>query len=259
MTDANEHRLVGFPLRKGMLVPRLTYAYATTLGAYVRSHDRHVVDVEARFFAVADGDNHHGHAADLLLDVFAAWRAKIVDASELSVASCRDTLDACIVAANDVVFEAASTEPWRGCGASVTCFTMSHGHVVYAHVGDARLYLWRAGTWRRITRDDTLVEEVRGRVTRAELEEVVALHGHVVTKVVGAMPSIDPEVGSLRLRRDDCLLLCTDGAWGGLDPNITGAGPGAPPDSLESLVESIISQSREGPVAPVATALAVLI
>jgi PPM family protein phosphatase len=54
-------------------------------------------------------------------------------------------------------------------------------------------------------------------------------HSGVITRAVGLAPSVQVDVSLFTVSAGDCLLLCTDGAWRGFDPNCVGA----PPPALE--------------------------
>jgi serine/threonine protein phosphatase PrpC len=80
------------------------------------------------------------------------------------------------------------------------------------HVGDSRVYLFRQGQLRQLTRDHTLVRMLvdSGQLTQEE----AATHRlrHVLTYALGRHGGDVPvEVQRLRLADGDCLVLCTDG------------------------------------------------
>jgi len=80
-----------------------------------------------------------------------------------------------------------------------------------AHVGDSRVYLWRDYQLRRLTSDHSLVNELcsQGALTADQAEQ--SPQRHVITRAVGAGPSVVPTLRRQTLRPGDLLLLCTDG------------------------------------------------
>ena len=88
-----------------------------------------------------------------------------------------------------------------GMATTLTCVVLRGGFYHFAHVGDSRLYLLRAGTLTRLTTDHVW--------DRPEMQ-------HVLTRAIGldSRLAIDHGMGELRLR--DVLLLVTDGVWGAL-------------------------------------------
>lgn len=80
-----------------------------------------------------------------------------------------------------------------------------------AHVGDSRVYLWRANQLRRLTSDHSLVSELclQGVLTPSQAEH--SLQRHVITRAIGAESSVAPSIRTCPLYAGDLLLLCTDG------------------------------------------------
>jgi protein phosphatase len=90
------------------------------------------------------------------------------------------------------------------------------GQALVAHAGDSRLYLFRSGALHVLTLDHSLVGE---RVARGELTyEQARIHPsrHVITRAVGVLESVAPDVASLKPRAGDVFVLCSDGISGQL-------------------------------------------
>jgi serine/threonine protein phosphatase PrpC len=82
------------------------------------------------------------------------------------------------------------------------------------HIGDSRAYLMRAGKMVRLTRDQTVAQELRD----AGVEQLRAELNHILTNAVGgASDDLRLEARSVRLERGDALLLCTDGLYEEVD------------------------------------------
>jgi serine/threonine protein phosphatase PrpC len=82
------------------------------------------------------------------------------------------------------------------------------------HVGDSRAYLTRAGKIVRLTRDQTVAQELRD----AGVEQLRSELEHILTNAVGgASDDLRLEARSVRLERGDVLLLCTDGLYEDVD------------------------------------------
>jgi protein phosphatase len=79
--------------------------------------------------------------------------------------------------------------------------------VSWVHAGDSRAYLYRDGILRQLTQDHTVAAQLGGEGPHAN---------HVLLNCVGGGGGVEPEVGALRLRAGDALLLCTDGLTGHL-------------------------------------------
>jgi serine/threonine protein phosphatase PrpC len=86
----------------------------------------------------------------------------------------------------------------------------------YVHVGDTRLYLIRAGQITRVTRDHSYVGRlVESGVISAEEAETHPQR-NILTAALGTNPDLimDSPARPEPLRRDDVLLICSDGLWG---------------------------------------------
>jgi PPM family protein phosphatase len=80
-----------------------------------------------------------------------------------------------------------------------------------AHVGDSRIYRWHANTLTRITSDHSLVNALceQGALTASQARQ--SPQRHVITRAIGAEPSVDPSITPISVAAGDMLLLCTDG------------------------------------------------
>ena len=88
---------------------------------------------------------------------------------------------------------------------------MDGDEVAIVHVGDSRAYLFRDGELRQLTRDHSLVEELRrqGRLTPEEAEEHP--QRSIITRALGPERDVELDVHTHRARSGDLYLLCSDG------------------------------------------------
>jgi serine/threonine protein phosphatase PrpC len=98
----------------------------------------------------------------------------------------------------------------------VAC-VVQEGYAYWTHVGDCRLYLVRRGSILQRTRDHTVVQQLldAGRIR----EEAITTHPdrNRLLQCLGSLQAPRPEtVERVRLKRDDLILLCSDGLWGAL-------------------------------------------
>lgn len=137
----------------------------------------------------------------------------------------------------------------RGMGTTLTVFALVAGHLYYAHVGDSRLYLLRAGQLRLLTHDHSLVARlVESGMLRPEDAESHP-QKHVLTAAIGVADAVEPDMPSepLSLESGDVLLLCTDGLWGQMNEQEIAAAlrSKAPAAACRALVE--LAKQRGGP------------
>lgn len=101
-----------------------------------------------------------------------------------------------------------------GMGCVATAAQLMGGTLTLAHVGDTRAYLLSAAGLEQLTRDHTVVAEVRERHGMTE-EQARALPGqHRITRDIGGhhRDGLDwIDTGAVSLQPDDLLLLCSDG------------------------------------------------
>ena len=128
-------------------------------------------------------------------------------------------LDAAIHAANQAVFQRSrKNAELRGMGTTLVALVVqaagasggSHS-VTLAHVGDSRCYLWRDGGLTLLTGDHSLVEEQlrAGEITEAEAETHPMRN--IITRAVGSMATVEPEIRHLDAVTGDVYLLASDG------------------------------------------------
>lgn len=82
-----------------------------------------------------------------------------------------------------------------------------------AHVGDSRAYLWRDGRLSRLTRDDSLVQDLVDRGAMSADEAARSSQRNVITRAVGLEAQLEPALMRVTLAGQDLLLLCSDGLW----------------------------------------------
>jgi protein phosphatase len=119
--------------------------------------------------------------------------------------------------ANAAVLDAAERNPRHlGMATTLVAMRLEEGAVVYAHVGDSRLYLFRDGELGSLTRDHNAAAEAidAGRLQPAAAR-LSALR-HQLTRALGA-PGVAADAGRAPLGPGDTLLLATDGLHGALE------------------------------------------
>src|SRR5256886_33935 len=114
--------------------------------------------------------------------------------------------------ANRRIYELAREDASHsGMGTTLTGAFVSGEEVAVVHVGDSRAYLFRDGELRRITRDHSLVEELRrrGQLTSEQASEHP--QRSVITRALGPEPDVELDVHTHQARSGDVFLLCSDG------------------------------------------------
>jgi protein phosphatase len=101
----------------------------------------------------------------------------------------------------------------RGMGATAVSALVAPPDAVIAWVGDSRAYLLEGGQLRQLTRDHSLVQRLVdiGQITPEQARHHE--HKNVITRSLGARANAPAgaEALTVRLKRGDRLLLCSDG------------------------------------------------
>ena len=106
--------------------------------------------------------------------------------------------------------KASEDDSMAGMGTTLVAATII-GDVLYvANVGDSRLYLI-SDEIRQITIDHSLVEEM---VRMGGLDREQARNHenkNIITRAIGAQPSVNPDFFEVNLKKGDRIFMCTDG------------------------------------------------
>ena len=114
--------------------------------------------------------------------------------------------------ANRFVFQkAAHEEALAGMGTTAVCALVRSGNVYLCHAGDSRAYLIRDRKLTQLTHDHSYVQELVDCGTITEEEAEHHPQKNIITKALGVDYRLEPEFTAAKLKREDRLLLCTDG------------------------------------------------
>jgi protein phosphatase len=117
-----------------------------------------------------------------------------------------------LVAMNDEIFRAAlHSTVYEGMATTAVIAWFLGGRLWVAHAGDSRLYRYRAGALHQITRDHSFSQELLDAGMISEEEARVLPAKNLVTRAVGASPTMEPEVHDYDLESGDIILMCSDG------------------------------------------------
>ncbi len=119
-----------------------------------------------------------------------------------------------ILEANRRIHDLARADPSRaGMGTTLTAAIVDVGgeEVAIGHVGDSRAYRLRDGKLEQLTRDHSLVEEMRrkGQLTDAQAEDHP--QRSIITRALGPEPEVEPDIQTVPAAPGDVFLICSDG------------------------------------------------
>jgi serine/threonine protein phosphatase PrpC len=192
----------------------LKHGVATDTGN-VRPQNEDAYVASEHLFAVADGMG--GHNAGEVASALAT--TLLLEQAAGQTLTPEWFVDA-ITAINRTIHESAaeSTER-RGMGTTICALAMVQRHgeiaespqVALANVGDSRIYLWRAGTFRQLSVDHSYVQELVTEGLISEEEARVHPRRNIVTRALGIDDRVSVDSWLLPVFSGDRFVLCSDG------------------------------------------------
>ena len=136
----------------------------------------------------------------------------------------------------------------RGMGTTATVVGILGRHLYLAQVGDSRAYLIRRGKATQLTKDQSLMQRLvdAGELTEEEAED--SQRRNIILQALGPEPRITVDLTYQDLRREDTLVLCSDGLSGQVKPEELAEIVEAQPDPAQACSAMIdIANTRGGP------------
>ena len=185
---------------------------------------------EDRFYAkgplliVADGMGGYTggeYASTMVVDT-------IVDVIERADIITVEVLCEAILEANRMVFEKSqSYKELEGMGTTAVVAYVKEDTLLWAHVGDSRLYIYGDSQLRRITNDHSMVQELVNAGTITEAEVIHHPKRNMLTRAIGVYDTVEVDTGMVEVHEGERILLCSDGLSGYIE---------------ESRIEEILSE-----------------
>ena len=118
-----------------------------------------------------------------------------------------------VAAGNRAIREEVAREPGlEGMGTTMTLVSLGEdGSAAFAHVGDTRAYLYRAGELRQLTEDHTVAAEYVALGEISADEAVSHPQRHILTRTLGLSRFVNIDEIQIALEPEDRILLCSDG------------------------------------------------
>lgn len=197
-----------------MLYQVLVYCISDTGFVRQNNEDSYKLLKEENFFVLADGMGGHqaGEIAsrEAVERICALFQQHLDVMKDLQVA--KQMLVHLIQEVNIAIFHMGyENVGLRGMGTTLCCVFLHPEGLIYVHVGDSRIYRFRAGHLTQLTRDHSLLRELidLGQLNEEQAEDF--LYKNIITKAIGTEPFVEPSVESTSLESGDLILMCTDG------------------------------------------------
>lgn len=213
------------PVRSRPLLPlQLTVATRSHVGLR-RSRNEDAVESDPREGLVLVADGMGGHPAGDVASRLAVEEglrfltedAPRLDSEGSSASGWGERMAEAVILAHRRVREEAAGDPDRaGMGTTLTILRVDTETRRFAvgHIGDSRAYVLRNGGLRRLTRDQTWVQQQvdDGKLTPEAARE--HRYAAVLTQALGLDDPGTPQVREGGVQEDDVFLVCTDGLTG---------------------------------------------
>ena len=162
----------------------------------------------APLFVVADGMGGAQAGEVASLTAIQAFQAGLPDGSP------EESIERTIGEANRNIYDQAHADAsLAGMGTTITVAAVDseNERVVIGHVGDSRAYRLRNGIIQRLTKDHSLVEEMRrrGQITEEQAEDHP--QRSIITRALGPEPEVQADLATVPSEPGDIFLLCSDG------------------------------------------------
>ncbi|MCS7153107.1 MAG: Stp1/IreP family PP2C-type Ser/Thr phosphatase [Bacteroidia bacterium] len=154
--------------------------------------------------------------------------------------------DAILFANQQVLLHTQIQSTSKSPGSTIVAALFTPTHLIYAHVGDSRLYAFSKGELTLLTQDDSLVNQMVASKLITPEQALRHPQRNVLTQSLGQQPPPTPHVEILPLQKNTLYLLCTDGLYGALSrEEITSILSLSPESSLQSKAEQLVRQANQ--------------
>lgn len=165
------------------------------------------------FAAICDGMGGLSNgemASRMIVNGLDTWfREELPDILEKGISSrgINVSLSSFIERMNDEICERSAAM----CGSTLTGLLLYNGVYRSVNIGDSRIYQFRDGKYKQLTKDQTVVQRAVDRGEITEEEAKTRRDRNVLLQCVGAGQDIVPVYGAGRYREGDVFMLCSDG------------------------------------------------
>jgi len=172
---------------------------------------------EYSFFALADGMGGHNAgevAAQEAVSFVSTSIEELFDSEEQdwNIFDLSDFSRLCIENANSHVhYLGRRKKGCTGMGTTLCTLLFHERSLVYAHVGDSRIYRFRQGALDPLTSDHSLCNDIMKRKKLTKEVSKILPYKNILTRAIGTQVEVEPEIHIAPVKSDDIYLMCSDG------------------------------------------------
>ena len=166
---------------------------------------------EEHLYVLADGMGGHQAgevASSEAVSCFCELMRKVLakENRALDLQEMRYAIKSGIELVNQIIYEMGKgDESLLGMGTTLCCIHFHPEGIVYAHVGDSRIYRLRNNKLYQLTKDHSLLRELtdKGSLNKSDIKEFA--YKNIITKAVGTEPYVSPTVQTTDYHEYDLL------------------------------------------------------
>ncbi len=180
----------------------------------VRSNNEDLFEIviDKHFFVLADGMGGHNAGEVAASEAIKSITRSVRYAPAFSTPEevSKYLLNAVEKANNRVWQLSLEDDAFTGMGTTLSCCMIHENHLIYAHVGDSRLYRYRNGL-QQLSRDHSL----RAMLLEEQDIDPALLDQpgfkNVITRALGTQAHVMADIGVIPIHSNDLFMLCSDG------------------------------------------------
>ena len=184
-----------------------------------REHNEDAISWDTRLGLALLADGMGGHNAGEVASILAVDSIKTsladVVTPEIVASGVVDYQEAVVDSisfANREINEQSLENPeYAGMGTTLVLVLFLNHSVIYAHVGDSRIYRLRKSKFKRLTSDHSLVQEMIDNGYLSDEEAQESTSRNLITRALGISEEVDVDVAEQDTEIGDIYLLCSDG------------------------------------------------
>lgn len=173
------------------------------------NEDSYLSAVQKGVFAVADGVG-GAEAGNIASQTAVRTIERIIASEKPTESNAAVAVEALISAANREIFAIAKQNQAK-MATTIALMVIAGTQAIIGHVGDSRVYVIRAGKVTQLTKDHSKVQGILDQNRGRKVDAAALKDSHIITKALGIRGTVDADILTVNLKKDDLFLLCSDG------------------------------------------------
>ncbi len=192
-----------------------SYGYSDIGIARTNNEDIWISYPESGLFTIADGMGGH-KAGEVAANEATKYFSKEIllllkKKSKFSKNTMIDHMSKIIGKTNSHVHTLSlSNEAFKGIGTTFCCIFFFNETAIYAHIGDSRIYSFSENKLSLLTSDHSLANKLKNTDIKNKKDLPPACR-NIITRAIGTMPIVKPDIDHIKVKKEDMFFLCTDG------------------------------------------------